>query len=256
MSPCFLIPVYNHHKVLGQILSALEPFGLPCILVDDGSDDECRDEIVRLAGQYDWVESFRLQENGGKGKAVVTGFELAEKKGFTHALQLDADGQHNLEDVPLFLSESAAYPDAMILGQARYDNSVPASRLYGRYITHFWVWVETWNLAIRDSMCGFRVYPLATSAVVGRHPSLGMRMDFDIEIVVRLSWMGVPVKMIPTLVRYPQDGVSHFDVLHDNVRISRTHASLFFGMLWRIPLLLAGKLGWRRNRSWRSGAGS
>jgi hypothetical protein len=118
---------------------------------------------------------------------------------------------------------------------------VPKARLYGRLLTHVWVWINTLSLAIKDSMCGFRVYPLADVVDVIDHARLGRRMDFDPEIAVRLVWRGLKVVNLPTPVSYPRDGVSHFDTLWDNVRISGMHARLFFGMLLRAPLLL-----WRR----------
>ena len=61
------------------------------------------------------------------------------------------------------------------------------------------------------------------------------------EVLVRLHWDGVEVRNRPTRVTYPSDGVSHFDLWRDNLRISRMHARLFFGMLWRLPRLLARK---------------
>jgi hypothetical protein len=68
-------------------------------------------------------------------------------------------------------------------------------------------------------------------------------MEFDIEITVRLFWSGVPVRSMPTRVRYPSDGVSHFRLFRDNVLISAMHTRLFFGMLRRLPRLLARRLG-------------
>ena len=68
--------------------------------------------------------------------------------------------------------------------------------------------------------------------------TIGLRMDFDVEVLVRLFWRGIVVHNLPTRVTYPLDGVSHFDVWRDNVRISRMHARLFFGMLRRLPRLL------------------
>jgi len=243
MKLCFLIPVYNHKEVLGLILDRLAAFHLPCILVDDGSDRDCEQEILKQAASRDWVKTFRLPENQGKGAAVYRGFVEAAKLGYTHAFQIDADGQHNLDDVERFIHSAEQQPDALIMGQALYDESVPKSRLYGRYITHFWVWIETLSFEIRDSMCGFRIYPLAPSLRACRDGHIGLRMNFDIEIVVRLAWAGVPMHSIPTLVRYPLDGISHFHLFRDNVQISLKHTQLVCEMLIRLPVLL-----WRRSR--------
>ncbi len=243
MRICFLIPVYNHKEKLASVVEQLEPFGMGCILVDDGSEPECEQEIIRLGQQYDWVTTDRLPQNGGKGAAVYRGLQLAQQQGYSHAFQLDADGQHNLADIPLFLDSAIKTPNAMVLGEAQYDETVPSSRLYARYITHFWVWVETLSLAIRDSMCGFRIYPVDSALKACRNGNIGMRMSFDTEVVVRMHWSGTPAISIPTHVHYPHDGVSHFNLLEDNLEISWAHTKLFFGMLLRLPYLLWNRVG-------------
>jgi len=241
MKACFLIPVYNHHLVLAKTVAALEPHQLPCILVDDGSEPVCAEEILRIRDQYAWVSSDRLAVNSGKGAAVIRGLELAQQAGCTHAIQIDADGQHDLAVIGDFLLAAQAHPNDLILGVAVYDESVPVSRHYGRYVTHFWVWVHTLSFAVKDSMCGYRVYPVQPTLDVCTFSRMGLRMDFDIEVVVRLVWTGVGVQSLPTLVKYPEDGISHFNVLKDNLRISKMHARLFFGMLLRLPQLLMRK---------------
>lgn len=236
--PCVVIPCYNHGAMMSRVLSRLEPLALPCIIVDDGSDATTRRELDALAEQYERVILVRLDVNAGKGVAVIRGLEAAACAGFTHAVQVDADGQHAIEDVPALLALSERYPEALISGLPIYDDSVPRARLYGRWVTHVWVWIETLSLQLKDSMCGFRVYPLAPTLRLAGRVSLGRRMDFDTEVMVRLYWQGNTSYFVPTRVTYPQDGVSHFDTLKDNVRISMMHTRLFFGMLPRIPSLL------------------
>ncbi|WP_028081065.1 glycosyltransferase family 2 protein [Solimonas soli] len=241
---CLVVPVYDHGQAIAGTLAQLRPHGLRCYLVDDGSHEACRRELDRLASaQPDWLRLLRLPVNSGKGAAVMAGFERAAADGYTHAVQFDADGQHDAADVPRLVTLAASHPQALVTGVPKYDASVPKSRLYGRYVTHVWVWINTLSLRIRDSMLGFRVYPLAPALQVWRTQHVGRRMDFDTEIMVRLYWLGVDVLSLPTRVTYPSDGVSHFDVLRDNLRISRMHARLFLGMLWRLPRLLARKAG-------------
>ena len=172
----------------------------------------------------------------------MRGMREALAAGFTHALQIDADGQHDTNDVPRFLELGAANPQELICGKPVYDASVPKGRLYGRYLTQFWVCVETLNLSATDSMCGFRLYPLAACCALINRVKLPSRMDFDIEILVRLAWAGLGFKVVDTRVIYPDDGVSHFDMLRDNLRISKMHTRLTCGMVLRLPLLLARKL--------------
>lgn len=242
--PCVLIPVYNHEHAIGGVVKAVLAQDLPCILVDDGSSPDCARMLDRLADAApDRIMLVRHALNRGKGAAVLTGFEHGARTGYTHALQIDADGQHCVTDIPRFLEHAAAQPQAVIAGFPVYDESVPLVRLYGRYLTHVWVWINTLSMKIRDSMCGFRVYPLAPVMALAQRQKIGMRMNFDTDILVRLCWDGIEIVNVPTRVGYPADGVSHFRVWRDNVLISRMHATLFFGMLLRLPRLLARK--WR-----------
>lgn len=237
-SPCVVIPCYNHGAMMERVLVRLAPFQLPVIIVDDGSDEATRQTLEALAADHPHLTLIRLAQNAGKGVAVIRGLEAATKAGFTHAVQVDADGQHAIEDIPALLALSAQHPDALISGQPVYDHSVPRSRLYGRWVTHIWVWIETLSLQLKDSMCGFRVYPVAPTLQLAQRVTLGQRMDFDTEVMVRLYWQGNTSYFVPTRVTYPQDGLSHFDAVKDNVRISLMHTRLFFGMLPRIPSLL------------------
>jgi glycosyltransferase involved in cell wall biosynthesis len=243
--PCVVIPVYNHEHAIQGVLAQVLAHGLPVILVDDGCSAACAAVLDGLAAAHpDRVVLERHAVNRGKGGAVLTGFERAARDGYSHVLQVDADGQHSVDDVPRFLAAARAAPHAVIAGCPVYDESVPALRLYARYLTHVWVWINTLSLAIRDSMCGFRVYPVAPVLALARRRRLGLRMNFDIEILVRLYWDGMTIVNLPTRVGYPEDGVSHFKAWTDNVLISRLHMTLFFGMLPRIPSLLV--------RAWRN----
>jgi len=241
-SPAVLIPVYNHEEAIGPTLDEVLQYDCPVLLVDDGSTQVCRDVLIALSEKHsERVSLLRLDQNGGKGAAVKAGFEALLAKGYSHAIQIDADGQHDLVDLPLFLETSRACPEALVTGFPKYDESVPKIRYYGRYLTHLWVWINSLSFEVRDTMCGFRVYPLATVSQLLEKERCGDRMDFDTEVIVRWLWRGGRVQNLPTKVRYPIDGVSHFDVLRDNVLISLMHTRLFFGMLRRLPSIV-----WRR----------
>ncbi|WP_042880323.1 glycosyltransferase family 2 protein [Cupriavidus necator] len=241
--PVVLVPVYNHERAIGAMVDAILAHPVPCLLVDDGSNAECAAVLRELAARPDGrVTLVRLGQNQGKGGAVMAGFEAAWRAGYTHALQIDADGQHDAGCIPAFLDMAQRNPAAMVCGNPIYDASVPRARLIGRYLTHVWVWVHTLSFTVRDSMCGLRVYPLADVVPLTRAARIGPRMEFDIEILVRLVWRGVRIINIPTPVTYPSDGVSHFRVWRDNLRISWMHTRLFFGMLWRLPVLMGRKL--------------
>ncbi|HDZ8833971.1 TPA: glycosyltransferase family 2 protein [Aeromonas dhakensis] len=254
MTPCILIPCYNHAGPLAAVLARLAEYGLPCLLIDDGSEPVAAAALDALAARYPWVTLLRHPQNQGKGGAVMTGLRRAHALGFSHALQVDADGQHDLADLPALLAEADQHPAALVSGRPLYDDSVPKGRLYGRYITHVWVWIETLSFAIKDSMCGFRVYPLASTCSLLERVALGRRMDFDTEVMVRLHWAGVPMRFVPTRVIYPVDGRSHFRLFRDNLDISWMHTRLVCRLLWDLLLRLCrwpARLGARLTRLWR-----
>lgn len=241
MKLCIVIPNYNHTQVIADVIAELAPMGLDIVMVDDGSAVSAQRYLQQLNERFDCLHLLRHQVNGGKGAAVQTGLRWAYAQGYTHALQVDADGQHCLADMQKLIAKAKAHPHCLISGRPVYDESVPKHRYLSRYITHFWVWVETLSLSIKDSMCGFRVYPLAPCIALFDSRALGTRMDFDIEVMVRLYWQGVPSLFIDTQVIYPEQGVSHFQPLHDNLKISWLHTRLFFAMLPRLPKLLLRK---------------
>lgn len=232
--PCAVIPAYNHYLRLGPVIAGLRALDLPVFIIDDGNVEPARSGLAAFHDPECGVTVHRRPVNGGKGAAVMDGFRLAGQAGFTHALQIDADGQHEPAQAARFLELARANPAAVIAGAAVYDETVPAARKFGRYITHFWVWVETASLEIADSMCGFRLYPLApTLAMIGRE-HIGPRMQFDTEILVQLHWRRTPVVNLPVQVVYPPDNTSNFAMLADNVRISLMH----LGLILQAPVRL------------------
>jgi glycosyltransferase involved in cell wall biosynthesis len=237
MRLCAVIPSYRHVAALPALVAALRSHCEAVIIVDDGNAEPERAAIAALDAPDQGVETLRLDVNSGKGAAMLAGFRRAIERGFTHALQIDADGQHDVADLPRFIAAARANPEALVCGQAVYDDSVPKSRKIGRNITHFWVWVETFSFDIADSMCGYRVYPLARVAPVIARDHIGARMDFDTEMAVRLHWAGAPIVNVPTRVIYPAGNVSNFAMLADNVRISLMHTRLTlqapFRLLWK-----------------------
>ena len=238
MKPWIVVPCFDHGEPLRAVIASLAGYGVPAIVVDDGSGPATRDALAQLAAAHPWVEVHRLPENGGKGTAAAAGFRLAAVRGATHALQLDADGQHDAADVPRFLDAMAKHEDALVLGVPVFDASVPRSRLYGRQISRVLVWVFTLSFRIRDPLCGFRGVPLAPALRLLDRIRLGERMDFDPELAVRLYWDGLEIVSLPTRVRYPPGGLSHFDVVWDDLRLAGLYLRLAAGMLVRAPRLL------------------
>lgn len=232
--PCALIPTYNNPRTVREVVLRVREHLPEVVVIDDGSADEGRRAVEGLAAEG-LAHTHRRASNGGKGAAVKTGFQVAHALGYTHALQVDADGQHDLADIPKMLTAARERPEALILGAPIYDASAPKGRLVARKITLFWTNFEAGRGVIADPMCGFRVYPLAAALQVGR---TGDRMDFDIEVAVKIAWLGVPVINVPTKVRYltaSEGGVSHFRMFEDNLRISWLHTRLSFQRVMVLP---------------------
>nr|RAW03918.1 glycosyltransferase family 2 protein [Aerococcus urinae] len=233
--PCALIPTYNHVDALDGILRYLREFGLPVIVIDDGNAPGPASRIAGICTRHEGVELHREPANGGKGAAVLAGLALAAERGFSHAVQIDADGQHDIERLGEMLKLAERQPDALVTGAPLYDDTMPLARRIGRWITHLWVSINTHSFRVIDSMCGFRVYPVARTIDVAHSAQVARRMGFDTEILVRMSWSGTPIVTLPVSVTYPPGNHSNFEVWRDNVEISHMHARLFFGMLRRAP---------------------
>lgn len=257
MRICAIIPSHNHSRAVFGIIKKLLDSNLAIFIVDDGSTDMHAHALAILADPARQIHVARLEVNQGKGGAVLHGFQLAMAAGFTHALQIDADGQHDLMAIDKLLALSKADPAALVTGVPVYDSSVPLGRAIGRYVTHVWVWIETLSFTISDSMCGLRVYPLLAVAKLwadGEH--IGRGMDFDTEIMVRLFWRGVPVIEHPVGVTYPEGNTSNFNLWRDNLRITKMHTRLFFGMLRRLPHLLSRRKESSLHWAWISERGT
>jgi glycosyltransferase involved in cell wall biosynthesis len=226
---CAVVPTFNNPDTLRDVVVALRKHVTDVIVVDDGSGEPARSVCVGLADEGLALVHHRAQ-NGGKGAAVKDGLELAQKLGFTHALQIDADLQHEVDDIPRFLEAARQAKTALILGSPVFDDSAPASRLFWRKLTRFFVHVQTGGRVIRDPMCGFRVYPLSQTLAVRVS---GNAMDFDPEVAVKLHWYGAPIENLPTRVRYRENGVSHFRMVKDNLLLTWMHIRLcFLAFIW------------------------
>lgn len=238
---CAIIPSYNHCGTVGQLVQRLRELSLPVFIIDDGSDEPTRVKLSALHAPENEVIVYRLDTNRGKGGAVMQGFDLVRAAGFTHALQIDADGQHDLSRLAEFIALGEAHPDALIAGAPIYDATMPRGRRIGRSITHFWVGIETLTKHPVDSMCGLRLYPLDPVTKLQQKHRLGRRMDFDIEIFVRLIWEGVPVFFVPVRVEYPRGNISNFDLIRDNWAIALMHTRLVLAMPLRLPAILRNR---------------
>jgi glycosyltransferase involved in cell wall biosynthesis len=237
-----LIPSYNPGNKVFETVRAARAHWNPVWVIVDGSTDGTAEGLEARARQDPGLRIFVNRRNGGKGAAVLQGLREAQRAGFTHVLTMDSDAQHPAERIASFMAASRAEPAAMVLGEPVFDASAPRLRVRGRKLSNWWTNVETLGAGIHDSLFGFRVYPIAPMLHIMQTHRWMRRFDFDVEIVVRLSWSGVRAINLPAAVRYysaAEGGVSHFNYWRDNALLTFMHARLLCGFLVRLPLLVA-----------------
>lgn len=239
-SKLILIPSFNTGTALLErtVRAALEQWR-PVWVVIDGSTDGSEKPLQELAGREPALQVIVRPTNDGKGAAVQAGTEAALAAGFTHALLMDADGQHPADRIPALMAASDHQPEALIMGDPQFGADAPAARLRGRKLTIWWTNLETCWSGLGDTLFGMRVYPLRPLRRVFRQTRWARGFDFDPEAAVRMFWMNVPPVQVPVPCRYlPKDegGVSHFNYLRDNVLLVWLHFRLVPELLFlRLP---------------------
>jgi glycosyltransferase involved in cell wall biosynthesis len=244
-----LIPCYNPGTPVAEMVQAVRRHWAPVWVVVDGSTDESTALLQALAARDPQLKIIVQPENGGKGSAVLRGATEALLNGFTHALTMDADGQHPAGLIATFMAQSIARPDVLVLGKPVFDANAPALRVNGRKVSNTWANIETLGAGIGDSLYGFRVYPLRPLQRVMQKSRWMRRFDFDPEVAVRLCWEGLQPINIDAPVKYfntAEGGVSHFKYLRDNVLLTWMHARLFTEFLLRLPGLLVRRKNFRK----------
>jgi len=237
-----LIPSYNTGPLLAKTVREVLQHWQPVWVVIDGSKDHSDSLLTPLQADYpDGLRVIRLEQNVGKGAAILEGIKCAQQEGYTHVLTMDADYQHPAESIESFMKSSNQRPEAMIFGEPLFDATAPAIRVQGRRISNGFANLETLGWGIQDSLFGMRVYPIRLLRQVMESTRWARRFDFEPEVAVRLAWLGVPVINLATPVRYlskQEGGVSQFSYLRDNTLLTWMHMRLLLGFLLRLPLLL------------------
>jgi glycosyltransferase involved in cell wall biosynthesis len=244
-----IVPSYNTGTRLFDTVAAIRQREWPVWVVIDGSTDGSGDALARIAVNDPDLHICVLPRNQGKGAAILHGLRQAHTNGFTHAVTFDADGQHSVDHIELFIAVSDDYPQAMVLGVPMFDANAPSIRVAGHVLANFWANLVTLWTGIGDSLFGFRVYPIAALLQTFEQTRWMRRFDFDSEAAIRLAWQGVPPINLPTPVSYyrrENGGISHFKYLRDNVLLVLMYTRLLAELLPNLPGMLA-----RRFRSCR-----
>lgn len=238
-SALVILPSYNSGELLPRTMQAARALCNTVWAVVDGSTDGSAQAAQRL--ERNGIRVLALQENVGKGGAVMVAFREALAAGFTHAIVMDADGQHPAGSIAEFLRLAADHPDDLIAGVPVFGPDAPAERIHGRRIGNFFAQLETWGHGAKDSLFGFRLYPIRPALEILESTASARRFAFDTVLAVRLAWAGISTINVPVPVRYPprdEGGVTHFHYVRDNLLLASVHLRLGLEMLRRIPQLI------------------
>lgn len=234
--PVAVLPTYNNARTLCDVLTCVVESGLAMVVVNDGCTDDTAEVLSAWAAAHPQADLKVLahRHNRGKAAALRTGFKSAIAAGFTHALTLDTDGQHDPRYIPALLERSAGAPEAYVLG-VRDDRhpDYPARSRTGRRISNLFIRLES-GLKVRDSQCGMRVYPMELVRTV---PVRAGRFGYETEVITRAAWAGCPIVEVPINTRYLPQGerVSHFRPVLDTLRAVSMHVRLIFRAIAPVP---------------------
>jgi len=215
-----IIPLYNHGATVCRVAEKAIAAGWPVLVVDDGSTDT---GLASLSGLE--CATLRLEANQGKGAAIMAGAAWAGEHGYCHIITVDADDQLDPAEAHLLAEAAADQPQALVIGARRMDrNNAPGASLFGRSFSNFWVHLEC-GRELPDTQSGFRLYPLVglRQLVTGCR-----RYDFEVEVLTRAAWAGLPILSVPVSVHYPPgaERISHFHQFRDNFRLTLLHTRL------------------------------
>lgn len=210
---CVIVPTYNNAKTLKRVLDGVLSQTSDVIVVNDGSTDA----TPQILSDYSKITPIHFARNQGKGKALRAGFKKALELGYNYAITIDSDGQHFPSDIPKFLRNIQHEGDALLIGSRNMkQEGVPGKSSFGNNFSNFWFWFET-GIRMSDTQSGFRLYPVYLMP----KKYVTNKFEFEIEVIVRSAWKGIPVKNIPIGVLYdPSERVSHFRPFRDFTRIS------------------------------------
>ncbi|MXN90019.1 DUF2062 domain-containing protein [Flavobacterium sp. Sd200] len=210
---CVIIPTYNNSKTLQRVIDGVLRYTTKIIVVNDGATDS----TSQILEKYSDISIVAFAKNRGKGAALRAGFIAAKQAGYEYAITIDSDGQHFPDDMPVFLQQIEQNGDALLIGSRNMmQEGVPKKSSFGNKFSNFWFWFET-GIKLQDTQSGYRLYPLH------KIPSkyFTNKFEFEIEVIVRAAWKGLPVKNVPVKVLYdPSERVSHFRPFTDFSRIS------------------------------------
>ena len=224
-----VIPVYNHSKTLREVVIRALGVSSQVMVVDDGSTDRGMNSLTGLS-----VHILHHAVNLGKGAAILTAAKAYRQMGITHLVTVDADGQHNPDDIRRFVPVIQRNPHAIVVGKRDFQAvNIPRLTRFGRSFSNFWFRLQT-GYSLGDTQSGFRAYPLV---VLDRLKLREKGFAFEVEVLVKAAWAGVKLKEVDVSVYYPlaNERISHFHVFKDNLRLTLLNTKLTLRSIAPLP---------------------
>jgi glycosyltransferase involved in cell wall biosynthesis len=212
MKPCALIPAFNEEKRIGEVVSGVLKYVPKAIVVDDGSTDGTA-RIARDAG----AEILPHARNLGKGASLRDGLERAFSEGFDPVVVLDGDGQHDWNEIPLFLeADREGRLDVIVGNRMGRTEGMPLVRKLTNRVTSFFASLLT-GQRIPDSQCGFR---LIRGRAFRRMEFKTMRYETETEMLIEAGRGGCRIGAIEVKTIYGAER-SKIKPVRDTIRFIR-----------------------------------
>ena len=230
------MPAYNEEKYIGSVVLQARQFADEVVVVDDGSSDNTA-QIARLAG----ATVVQHKENSGYGATVQTVLAEAKKRDPEVLVLLDADGQHNPEEITSLVNAISAGSDVAIGSRKIKNENIPAYRRFGQNVISFFTRVLS-RSTLSDTESGFRAFSRKAISVL-EPKERGMAISA--ETISEATAKGLKITEVPISAIYTGDGSTLNPLKHGVsvlnrviVMISERRPLLFFGTAGGISIIL------------------
>lgn len=208
---CIIIPAYNASKTIGDVVRGALKHITKVIVADDGSTDN-----TGTVASESGAEVMTIEGNRGKGNALKLLFKRAIEEGYNAVISIDADGQHDPEEIPKFIAVHTDHPDSIVVGSRMHEKEkIPRARYNSMHIARFYISLVA-NQFVEDTQCGYRLYPLS---VIKRIQLLTERYVTETELLMKAGDMGLKIRFVNIRTIYGENG-SHFRPIADIANIT------------------------------------
>ncbi|MBA7507633.1 Undecaprenyl-phosphate 4-deoxy-4-formamido-L-arabinose transferase [subsurface metagenome] len=222
------IPAYNEERYIGSVILKAQQYADEVIVLDDGSIDDTS-EIARLAG----ATVMRHEENKGYGAAIQSLLAEAKKKNPDILVLLDADSQHNPEDIPPLIKPILEGFDLVVGSREQQKVKIPAYRRIGQRVLSYLSGILS-RKKLSDSESGFRVFSKKAITVLEPREN---GMAVSAETIADAAEKGLKITEVPISIVYTKDGSTLNPIRHGLGVLARILAMIserrplfFFGL--------------------------